>query len=623
MAHLTYFDTIEEYNAYINSEDYVKPNISYCADIDAVFMKEDFIPSIRVEYTISTAGETKLANTIKGVKAMKIDGELIGENVTAYTFTTSGTHTVEYQFRKQTILPNEFFSGTNYSPFTAITSVDLSNITYMGDKNFAYCPKIAFGDLELNCDLGNGCFGGISGLTSAVINGNIGNGCFGAASGLTSAVINGNIGNGNFGGISTLASAIINGDIGDTNFGGCNNLTDMYVDGNVGNNNFSGVETITSMTINGSSVGNGNYFYGFDTLHIKGNLGNSSYIYNVSHLIVDGDMGTYNSPGSGLKDITVSGNIGDNNLGGVSTLSAVTIGGDIGSSNFGGCSPINTMSIGGNVGNSNFSNGWHQFDSVEIGGNVGSSNNFQCNTGYTSNITISGSVTGGGGNFFSGDTLIIKGDCGSHTINYWHNVTIEGNFNGGGNGFTGVENVRIKGNTTNGGLGWGTYTGFNKESFIIEGSIIGGGCFNGITGPMIQVGGSIAGGCFQSINVTDVTSYIVNGSVGSSSFNNVSGLTDVTVNGDVGANSFGKTYTYTNSISSLTLTENCTSYGGYSGDTTCTLLSLTIQALTPPTLENTLPTTVAIYVPASAVDTYKAASGWSTYESQIEAIPNE
>ena len=55
----------------------------------------------------------------------------------------------------------------------------------------------------------------------------------------------------------------------------------------------------------------------------------------------------------------------------------------------------------------------------------------------------------------------------------------------------------------------------------------------------------------------------------------------------------------------------------------CALLSLTIQALTPPTLSNTLPTTVAIYVPASAIDTYKAASGWSTYASQIQAIPNE
>jgi hypothetical protein len=28
-----------------------------------------------------------------------------------------------------------------------------------------------------------------------------------------------------------------------------------------------------------------------------------------------------------------------------------------------------------------------------------------------------------------------------------------------------------------------------------------------------------------------------------------------------------------------------------------------------------------IYVPSASVDTYKAASGWSTYASRIQAIP--
>ena len=57
------------------------------------------------------------------------------------------------------------------------------------------------------------------------------------------------------------------------------------------------------------------------------------------------------------------------------------------------------------------------------------------------------------------------------------------------------------------------------------------------------------------------------------------------------------------------------------------LTSLTVQRTTPPTLgTNALQSTSAnlvIYVPAEAVDTYKAASGWSTYASQIEAIPTE
>ena len=55
------------------------------------------------------------------------------------------------------------------------------------------------------------------------------------------------------------------------------------------------------------------------------------------------------------------------------------------------------------------------------------------------------------------------------------------------------------------------------------------------------------------------------------------------------------------------------------------LESSTILATTPPTMgdfnifSNT--NNCPIYVPTASVDTYKAASGWSTYESRIQAIP--
>lgn len=55
------------------------------------------------------------------------------------------------------------------------------------------------------------------------------------------------------------------------------------------------------------------------------------------------------------------------------------------------------------------------------------------------------------------------------------------------------------------------------------------------------------------------------------------------------------------------------------------LQSLTIKATTPPTLGtnalNNTHTDLVIYVPTESVDTYKAASGWSTYASKIQAIP--
>ena len=54
------------------------------------------------------------------------------------------------------------------------------------------------------------------------------------------------------------------------------------------------------------------------------------------------------------------------------------------------------------------------------------------------------------------------------------------------------------------------------------------------------------------------------------------------------------------------------------------LTSVTINATTPPTLMNSLAfddtNDCPIYVPAQSVDTYKAASGWSSLASRIQAI---
>jgi hypothetical protein len=54
--------------------------------------------------------------------------------------------------------------------------------------------------------------------------------------------------------------------------------------------------------------------------------------------------------------------------------------------------------------------------------------------------------------------------------------------------------------------------------------------------------------------------------------------------------------------------------------------TITCYATTPPTygtssFNNTYVT--KIYVPSESVETYKAASGWSTHASKIEAIPSE
>ena len=70
--------------------------------------------------------------------------------------------------------------------------------------------------------------------------------------------------------------------------------------------------------------------------------------------------------------------------------------------------------------------------------------------------------------------------------------------------------------------------------------------------------------------------------------------------------------------------DNVTNCGDNSFGTNYYMTSFTINALTPPTVGTELfyshPQNFTIYVPAASVDAYKAANGWSTYASRIQAI---
>ena len=79
-------------------------------------------------------------------------------------------------------------------------------------------------------------------------------------------------------------------------------------------------------------------------------------------------------------------------------------------------------------------------------------------------------------------------------------------------------------------------------------------------------------------------------------------------------------------LKSINIPSGVTSIGSGAFSGCNALTSVTVEATTPPTLGtnvfNGTHADLVIYVPAGSVDTYKSASGWSTYASKIQAIPS-
>lgn len=123
---------------------------------------------------------------------------------------------------------------------------------------------------------------------------------------------------------------------------------------------------------------------------------------------------------------------------------------------------------------------------------------------------------------------------------------------------------------------------------------------------------------------------------GSHTFADCRNLTDATLNNKSQISSYA--FSNCNSLTGVTFGNNMKSIanGAFQG---CTkLASVTCNSTTPPTIDSTsfegVPSTCKFYVPCSAVNTYRTASVWSSYASQIvgyesctvydwEVVPNE
>jgi hypothetical protein len=110
--------------------------------------------------------------------------------------------------------------------------------------------------------------------------------------------------------------------------------------------------------------------------------------------------------------------------------------------------------------------------------------------------------------------------------------------------------------------------------------------------------------------------------IGDSAFRSIRSMISVTIPNTV-TSIDNNAFNGCDGLTTVIMPSTITSIGDRAFNGCDGLTSVTIKATTPPTLgqsafNNT--NNCPIYVPAASVDTYKAANGWSTYASRIQAI---
>ena len=183
------FDTTAELAAFSGTSDCLKPHVSLTKDDMQVHFFELETRVVAKYNVTTTSNPTKIVNDTNVFSAIEIDGVVQPSVVSAYTFSTTGEHTVKYTLTDPTSIGYGAFDNCS-----SLTSVTIPNsVTSIYEEAFYNCSGLT------SCTIGSGvtsigmfAFSYCSGLTSIDIPDsvtNIGDSAFMHCSGLTSCTI--------------------------------------------------------------------------------------------------------------------------------------------------------------------------------------------------------------------------------------------------------------------------------------------------------------------------------------------------------------------------------------------------------------------------------------------------
>ena len=287
---LKLFNTTAEYNAYTaDTANFIKPNVSCTLDdLGTVHYNPWVETRVVAKYNVTdTSNPTPIGykQYTSGFSEIEIDGVVQPSVVSAYTFNTTGEHTVKYTLTDPTSI-----GGSAFTECTSLTSIVIpssvtsignwafmycssltrlnipSGVTRIGSSTFAYCSSltsITIPDTVTNIDVN--AFSRCSSLTNIVIPDsvtNIGSFAFMSCTSLTSCTIGSgatSIGSDAFIGCSSLISVSINSNAAVEVFDGSNrSMIQTVVIGDsvtsIRNNAFNGCSSLTSIVCNAATA---------------------------------------------------------------------------------------------------------------------------------------------------------------------------------------------------------------------------------------------------------------------------------------------------------------------------------------------------------------------------------
>ena len=236
------FSTHSEYEAYIASEGKVLPNVSICDDTKDVHYNPFVETRVVAKFNVtSTSSPTQLCfnDAVRQFSAIEIDDVVQPSVVSAYTFSTTGEHTVKYTLTDPTSIGGNVFQNCS-----SLTSIEIpNNVTSIGDYAFSYCSGLTSIEIpDSVTTIGNGVFRYCYSLSSIYMSSgvtSIDSMTFQHCSGLTSI---------------NIPSGVTS--IGSYAFNGCKNLTSIDIPDSVtsiGENAFNGCYGTTIITVRAST----------------------------------------------------------------------------------------------------------------------------------------------------------------------------------------------------------------------------------------------------------------------------------------------------------------------------------------------------------------------------------